>query len=277
MAKLSIIIPCFQNEHNIPETGGALLATEARFPPRTDLEYILVDDGSTDRTWQQLLAFRKKRPRNTILIKLAKNVGSNLASLSGITRATGDCLAILAADLQDPPEFLPGMLSRWQKGARLVIAYRAGRNDSPVSDFFSNFFHALVRFLAFPQAPKGGFDLVLFDRSIAKRIKKLQPRHFFLPYLLLSLEKTYVGIPYRRRKRAVGVSQWTLAKKIRSGLDILILYAPVPFLLSASIIFIAGLLLTTSELSVPSFALGILLLLSAAWLVWNFSVRIARR
>ncbi|OGG35925.1 hypothetical protein A2363_01650 [Candidatus Gottesmanbacteria bacterium RIFOXYB1_FULL_47_11] len=228
MATLSVIIPCYFNQGNIPITGRALIANEKRFPRGTRFEYIFVDDGSGDGTLSALKTLQRRYPKKIIIVKLSRNFGSNNASLSGISIARGDCLVIMAADLQDPPELIPSMFSYWQKGTKLVVANRAARKDGKVSMFFADLFHRIVRTIIFPHAPRGGFDLCLFDKQLARDVLTMQEKNFFLPYLLLWLGYDYVTIPYARRKRTVGTSQWTFSKRIKLFVDSFVSFTYVP-------------------------------------------------
>lgn len=240
MAKLSIIIPCYENGKNIPVTGRTLIAGEKRFPKGTRFEYIFVDDGSKDDTVNELKKFYRKYPTKVIIVKLSRNFGSNNASMAGLSVATGDCSAILAADLQDPPDLIATMFAYWQKGTLLVIANRAGRNDGIVSGLLSETFHTLMRKVIFPGAPRGGFNLSLFDRKLRNEVLALKEKNFFLPYLLLWLGYAYVTIPYVRRRRTIGKSQWTFAKRLTTFIDTFVSFTYLPL----RVISFCGLLLS---------------------------------
>ena len=138
MPKLSIIIPCYFNEDNIPVTTAELLNNESLLPPDVNVEYVMVDDGSKDKTYDALLAFQQKIPSRVKVVKLAGNVGSYNAILAGLHYATGDCNVILTADLQDPPDLIPKMYEYWLKGIKFVIANRTDREESWSQKLFSN-------------------------------------------------------------------------------------------------------------------------------------------
>ncbi len=212
MAKLSIVIPCYFNEGNIPVTMAALVDNEKYFPKGAEFEYILVDDGSGDNTLQELLRFRAQFPRKVKVIKLVRNFGSYQAILAGLQFATGDCTSIIAADLQDSPELMPEMFTYWQQGIPLVIAYRQLREDKST---FSELFHLIMRKLFFPTAPPGGFDYVLFSRALREKVLVLPEARQNIFYALLRLSPGYQGIPYVRRGRQIGRSRWTWCKKAK--------------------------------------------------------------
>ncbi len=228
MSKISIIIPCYYNELNIPVTAKTLIENENNFPQGTDFEYVMVNDGSKDRTMEELLNFQKNYPTKVKVINLVKNVGSSNAVLCGMHHATGDCCVILAADLQDPPELLPKMFEYWQKGLKLVLAQKTNREDSLLTKMPSGTFHYMMRNFALPNAPKGGFDLWLFDKQVKEDVIKMDEKNAYIPYLFIWLGYEYVAIPYTRRKRELGTSGWTMSKKIKSFIDSFVAFSFFP-------------------------------------------------
>jgi dolichol-phosphate mannosyltransferase len=228
MPKLSVIIPCYFNEQNIPVTGQILIGNEQEFADDMEFEYILVDDGSRDGTFDAILAFRRQYPDKVKALRLAANVGSHNAILAGLHYATGDVCVILAADLQDPPELIPKMIQYWRQGFKLVLANRTDREESFGQRFFATTFHFLMKKLALPNIPDGGFDLVAFDAALKDEIVRMSEKNTHILYLLVWLGYDYVNIPYTRRKRDIGVSRWTLAKKIKLLIDSFIAFSFVP-------------------------------------------------
>ena len=228
MPKLSIIIPCYFNQDNIPVTAQTLLENEKAFDADVEFEYVLVDDGSKDATYDAIVSFHKQAPTKVKAVKLASNVGSHNAILAGLHYATGDVCAILAADLQDPPELIPKMYSYWKQGLKLVLANRTDREESFGQRFFATTFHALIKRLALKNVPDGGFDLVLFDKALKNEIVRMSEKNTHILYLLVWLGYEYVNIPYTRRKRDIGVSRWTLGKKVKLLIDSFIAFSFVP-------------------------------------------------
>jgi dolichol-phosphate mannosyltransferase len=239
MSKISIIIPCYFNEENIPVTSNVLLETEPLFPEGTQFEYVFVDDGSKDRTLESLKRFYQQCPEKVKVIKLAGNVGSYNAIVAGMEYATGDCCVVLTADLQDPPELIPQMFDHWQNGIKLVIANRSNRNDGFISDLLSKFYYLLFTKMAFKNFPKGGFDLVLFDRQLKEEVLKIKEKNTNSLSLLLWLGYEYVCLPYERRKREIGTSRWTFSKKLKLFIDTFVAFSFFPI----RIISVSGILL----------------------------------
>jgi glycosyltransferase involved in cell wall biosynthesis len=228
MPKLSIVIPCYFNEQNIPVTTAELVSNEKLFPTDISFEYVFVDDGSKDNTYNELLKFQQQYPEKVKVIKLAGNVGSYNAILAGLNFATGDCNVILTADLQDPPELIPKMYEYWQKGIKFVIANRTDREESWSQKLFSNTFHRLMKRLALKNIPDGGFDLVLFDKQLREQAVKMNESNAHLIYLLAWMDFDFVSIPYVRRKREIGKSRWTVQKKIKLFIDSFVSFSFFP-------------------------------------------------
>ncbi|MEM7655128.1 MAG: glycosyltransferase family 2 protein [Bacteroidota bacterium] len=252
MAKLSIIIPCYYNEDNIPITGQKLIANEALFPVGTEFEYVMVDDGSQDGTLQALETFHGQYPNRVKVLKLAGNVGSYNAILAGMNHATGDCCTVIAADLQDPPEMIPKMFNYWSNGIKLVIGNRADRDDPWLTKIFAQTFQYLIRKFGLKQLPEGGFDFVLFDRQLKEEVVAMNEKNTNVLYLLSWLGYDSVNIPYKRREREVGTSRWTFKKKLKLFIDSFVAFSFFPIRL----ISILGLVLGGSALLYAIFLVG---------------------
>ncbi len=228
MSKLSVIVPCYFNEDNIPVTVRELVANEANFPADVSFEYVLVNDGSGDDTIGALQRAQAAYPGKIRIVDLAANVGSYNAIVAGMAHATGDCQAVITADMQDPPELMVQMYAYWQKGFKLVIGNRQDRGETGPSRWFAQLFHWLMKHLALKNIPDGGFDFVFFDRQVSQQVVALQERNSNVFYLMVWLGFPYVNIPYVRRKREIGRSRWTLSKKIKLLIDSLLAFSFVP-------------------------------------------------
>jgi dolichol-phosphate mannosyltransferase len=257
MPRISIIIPCYYNEKNIPVTTQTLIASESLFPEGTEIEYVLIDDGSQDNTWGELLKFKEAYPDKVTVLKLSRNFGAINADLAGLEYATGDCNVILAADLQDPPELIPQMLEHWQKGIKLVIANRQDREEGLFKSFFANTTHHLIQKFGLPNLPKGGFDLVLFDREIKEKAQQMIVKNTSLQYLFVWFGYPYVTIPYVRRRREIGKSGWTFSKKLKLFIDSFVSYTFFPIrMISISGLILGGLALVYAIIILISKMMG---------------------
>ena len=241
MPKLSIIIPCYYNEENIPATAARLLDNEKNFQKEVEFEYVMIDDGSKDKTYDRLIDFYNYNKGKVIVIKLAGNVGSYNAILAGMKYATGDCCVVISSDLQDPPELIPKMYNYWSGGTKLVIANRSDRRDGFLSSLFANFFHSLTKRFALKKLPKGGFDFVLFDKALKEEVVKMEEKNTNTLFLLMWLGYDFITIPYTRAKREIGKSKWTFSKKIKLFIDSFVAFSFFPIRLISVIGLLLGL------------------------------------
>lgn len=240
MAKISIIIPCYYNELNLPATTAALLGNESSFPTGTQFEYVMVDDGSKDATLQELLKFKSANPDQVKVVKLSGNFGSYNAILAGMKHATGDCNVVIACDLQDPISLMPKMMNYWSAGSKLVIANRKDRHDPLLSKWFATFFQSMMRNFALPNLPQGGFDYVLFDRQLKDEVLAMDEKNSNSLYLLIWMKYDYVTIPYERMERKVGKSKWTFSKKMKLFIDSFVAFSYVPIRIITVLGFLLG-------------------------------------
>ncbi|TAE83999.1 MAG: glycosyltransferase [Bacteroidetes bacterium] len=241
MPKISIIIPCYYNELNIPVTSKELIANESLFPADVLFEYVMVDDGSKDTTLLELKKFKTAYPDKVVIVKLSGNFGSYNAIQAGMKYATGDCTVVIAADLQDPPELMVKMYEYWQKGVKLVIANREEREDHFSSRIFAEQYQKLIQRYALPNLPKGGFDFCLFDKQLREQVVDLKENNTNSLYLLMWLKYDYVAIPYKRRNRTIGKSRWTLKKKVKLFIDSFVSFSNAPLRLITTTGLLLGL------------------------------------
>jgi dolichol-phosphate mannosyltransferase len=164
-----------------------------------------------------------------------------------MTCASGDCHIIISADLQDPISLMPQMIKHWLNGYKLVIAHRKERNEPNVQKLFSYFFHLMMRKIV-GNAPKGGFDYVLFDNSIKEVLLNLKEKDNSIFYMMTWLGYEYVSIPYTREARSIGESRWTLKKKVGLVIDSVLLFSPFPLRLIIFLGVVLGLVAILSSL-----------------------------
>lgn len=240
MPKLSIIVPVYYNEGNLPQTVPALVEVASR-AKSFEVEFIYIDDGSKDRSFELLESYAGADSRIK-LIKLSKNFGAYSAILAGLDIATGDCITIIMADLQDPPDLILEMLTFWEKGSKIVIGERIEREDQLIDSLFAQSFWRFIRRFGYPDVPKGGFDYVLFDRQVLKILTTTRERnsHIMLQIFGTGFSKTI--IPYVRKERKVGKSKWTFAKKFKLFVDSAISFTffPIRFMSFVGLLFSIG-------------------------------------
>ena len=233
MAKLSIIIPVYYNEANLP-----LLYEDIREkiikPALFDYEIVMVDDGSGDNSWVEMEKIAAL-DKNVKIYHLSRNFGSHAAILCGLEHCTGDCAVVKAADLQEPTEIIPEMFTLWKEGYNVVLAIRKDREETGSQKFFANFYYWLVRTFALKQMPKNGFDIYLIDRKVINVLKLMDEKDSALTGQILWSGFKTAEVPYVRQERKIGKSRWTLQKKFRLVTDTLYSFSTVPITLVTTI------------------------------------------
>ncbi len=227
MPEISVVIPVFHNEENIPDLTAAL----ERATPGPDFEYVFVDDGSRDGSWRVLEEYAAREPRAR-LVKLSRNYGSFTACVAGLVHARGRAAVLIAADLQDPPELIPSMIALWRQGHEVVLATRAEREEGIVQRALANLYYRAMRRWALPDMPLGGFDFVLIDRKVIDTVVAIQEKNTTLMGLILWTGFRRAAIPYTRRGRTKGRSMWTLRKKVKYFIDSFVSFSYFPIRLA---------------------------------------------
>jgi glycosyltransferase involved in cell wall biosynthesis len=230
---VSIVVPVYYNELNLPHLFPRLVGL-ADANPQYDFEYVFVDDGSRDNSFE-ILADLAKRDHRVRVVRLSRNFGSNAALLAGLHYASGDCIAMIAADLQDPPELITTMLQRWEAGKKAVLAAREDREDPLVNRLLSNMFYWLFRRLAIREMPVKGCDFVLIDREVADILVQIGEKNPYIIGLILWLGFDRDIVYYTRQKRDLGKSRWTLGKRVKYFIDALVSFTYVPMRLVSAL------------------------------------------
>jgi len=239
----SIVIPVYQNKGSIEETFELLKNNVIERNPQYSAEIIFVDDGSSDGSLQALIKLYKKYPELIVLIKLTRNFGTYPAIIAGYERAKGKCVINISADLQDPPELINEMLqSHFVKNNNIVICTRESRDENIFRRITSKFFYGVIKKLCFPNMPIGGFDFILISDKVKNNIINNLEADFFLQGKILWTGYDTQFIPYKRRRRKTGKSQWTFSKKLNWLVDSLMSYSLFPI----RIMSIMGIILSFS-------------------------------
>lgn len=224
---ISVIIPVYFNADSLPALYAALQDVETTLASRgLRLELIFVDDGSEDESFAELMRIKAARPA-TRVIRLTRNFGTVPAIRTGLRYVTGDAFAFLSADLQDPPSLVTSLADRWLGGSRFVIAERMNRHDPLMSRILSRAYYFVVRKLVLPGYPAGGFDVALMDRVMLAPLRD-SAKSAFLPLLAYWLGYKPAVIQYVREPRRHGKSRWTLGKRVRAFVDVVLGFSVTP-------------------------------------------------
>lgn len=242
MAQVSIVVPVYHNAASLPTLLERFRELAARNASDT-FEFVFVDDGSKDASYQVLQDLHATETRMRVL-KLSRNFGSNAAIRAGLAAATGEVVVAIAADLQDPPELIDQMLTSWRNGRQVVLAARSGRDDPWLTSALANSFYSLFRRFAIPSMPKGGFDFFLLDRKVCDLLVAMKEAN---PYLMgqilwLGFDPEIVRYHRKEREKKYGRSMWTFFRKVKYFIDAFVSFSYAPVRLATILGFVVSFL-----------------------------------
>lgn len=223
----SLVIPVYRNEESIPSLLNALIQLSASMAE--PLEVVFVVDGSPDRSHAMLSERLPKLAFATQLLLLSRNFGSFAAIRCGLEAARGKYFAVMAADLQEPPELIAQFFALLAEGDHdVVIARRDARQDPWLSRLGANAFWGMYRRVINPQIPSGGVDVFACNRAFRDQLLALDESNSSLIGLMFWLGFRRGEITYQRREREHGKSAWTLRRKFKYMMDSVFSFSDLP-------------------------------------------------
>ena len=268
---ISVVIPVYRNEGNIPELLAALAQLHGELAG--DFEAVLVVDGSPDRSYALLREALPRQPFRAKLVLLSRNFGSFSAIRAGLAEASGEHLAVLAADLQEPPELILRFRAALAAGdCDVVLGTREGRYDPLLSRLSSGLFWWFYRRFVQPRMPAGGLDVFACTRNFANHLLRLEEAHSTLVGLVVWLGFRVKSIGYERQPRRIGKSGWTFGKKWKYLFDSIFAFTDLPFRLLSFLgsiavvlaVVISGLAIwsrLTGRIPVPGYTITVVLIM----------------
>ena len=246
--RLSLVIPMYNEERNIPALFARVFAVCAELP--FAFEVVCVDDGSKDATAQLVRAAQEANPQ-LVLVQFARNFGQHAAVTAGFAHARGDWIITLDADLQNPPEEIPNLVAQFAAGHDLINTIRLGRQDTWFRKTASRWTNQLVRRISGIKLSDFGCMLRGYSREVAKAIVACREYKTFIPALATLFARRPVEIGVGHAAREVGVSNYSFLKLLSLQLDLITSFSVSPLRLLFGLGAVSGLL---------GVALGVLLL-----------------
>lgn len=239
---LSVVLPAHEEAGVIGITLRRIAALAA---PETELagrvEVIVVSDGSTDSTFQEACDGLGGQLEGAV-VELATNAGSHAAIRCGLRHASGDFVAVMAADGQDPPEALPAMLERFSPQVDVVWGRRrARRNDGAGARLAAAAFYRIFRVLTGLDYPPSGLDFFVARRRVIETVLQHSTRNTSLFLLVYNLGFAQAFLDYDRGARVSGRSSWTLRKRLKLAVDMLTGCSAAPIRIASLVGVMAGL------------------------------------
>lgn len=201
--RISAVIACYGDEKAIPLMYERL--TKVFLSLKVEYEIIFVNDASPDNSEKKLQEISAK-DNNVLVISHSRNFGSQSSFLSGMQMATGHAVVLLDGDLQDPPEIIPQLFEKWEKGYEVVYGSRVNRKASHLLNFCYKAFYRLFRGMAYVPIPLDAGDFSLMDRKVVNELVKLPETDQFLRGLRAWVGFKQTGVDYVRPDRMFGRS-----------------------------------------------------------------------
>lgn len=223
----TLVIPVYRNRESLPE----LIAQFVELSRTLDgpLEVVFVVDGSPDESYAWLRSELPKSGLRAKLILLSRNFGSFAAVRAGLAESAGPYYAVIAADLQEPPELAAQFFRVLASGeADVVIGTREGRADPLISRLASSVFWGLYRRIIQRQIPAGGVDLFGCNRAFRDHLVALEETNTSLVALLFWLGFRRKAVPYVRKARPYGKSAWSFRRKLKYLSDSVFSFSDLP-------------------------------------------------
>jgi len=234
MEKCTIVVPCYNEEEAIPLFYEA--TNEALKDMPLEIEYLFVNDGSRDKTLDVLRELSEKDAR-VHYVSFSRNFGKEAAMYAGLKESTGDYVAIMDADLQDPPELIPGMYeSIIEEGYDCVATRRVDRKgEPPIRSAFANMFYFIMHIIAKVDMVPGARDFRLMKRTMVDAIVDMGEYNRFSKGIFGWVGFDTKWIPYENRKRIAGKTKWSFFKLFQYSIEGIVAFSTAPLVWSSLI------------------------------------------
>lgn len=229
MKLLSIIVPCYNEEENVPFFYEELLKQEAYFTEKEiALEIIYIDDGSKDGTVVAVKELYQKDKR-VHLVSFSRNFGKEAGIYAGLQKAKGDYVVLMDADLQDPPALLPEMLSYIEQGYDSVATRRVSRKGEPmIRSFFARRFYKLMKKISQTEIVDGARDYRLMTRKVVDAILSMTEYNRFTKGIFGWVGYETKWLEYQNVERTKGETKWSFWKLLMYSLDGIMAFSTAP-------------------------------------------------
>ncbi|MFF7154661.1 glycosyltransferase [Streptomyces sp. NPDC008139] len=230
MTKLSVVVPCYDEEAVIDRFDAQTRAVLGGLPIEYEICY--VDDGSADGTLARLRALADRHPDTTRYVSFSRNFGKEAAMLAGLREAEGDAVVIMDADLQHPPELIGRMLDLYSLGHDQVVARRGREGDKALRTALSRFYYRAVNRWVDVELTDGVGDFRLLSRPVADALLSLPENNRFSKGLFSWVGFDTVTFHYRNAAREAGSTKWRFGALLNYGMDGLISFNNRPLRLA---------------------------------------------
>ena len=206
MKKLSILIPCYNEEENVVPISQAVIETLERDLPEYDYELLFIDNDSTDNTRPLLRELCKNNPKIKAIFN-AKNFGQFNSPYHGMLQVTGDCVIQMVADFQDPVELIPKYVREWENGYKIVIGVKTSSKENPLMYWLRGCYYKVIKKFSEVEQIEHFTGSGLYDRAFIEVLRELDDPTPFLRGIVAELGFKRKEIPYEQPQRRAGVTK----------------------------------------------------------------------
>ena len=226
---ISIVVPCFNEEESIPLFYAAL-EKECEFLVNADIEYIFVNDGSNDNTLNVLRSLAKEDKERVKFISFSRNFGKEAGLYAGLQQATGDYVAVMDVDLQDPPEMLPEMLQIIREEEYDCVGTRRVSRDGepPIRSFFARQFYRIINNISETEIVDGARDYRLMTRQMVNAILSMEEYNRFSKGIFSWVGFDTKYLEYKNQERVAGETSWSFWSLFKYSLDGIVAFSELP-------------------------------------------------
>ena len=203
MKKISIMVPCYNEEENVIPISEALVDMFAKDLPQYDYEILFIDNDSTDSTRVKLRAICEKNHKIKAIFN-AKNFGQFNSPYYGILQTTGDCTIPVCADFQDPIELIPKLVAKWEEGFKIVCAVKTKSKENPIMYFLRSCYYKLIKKISSVEQIEQFTGFGLYDKSFVQVLRDLKDPIPFIRGIVGELGFKRTEIEYTQPQRRAG-------------------------------------------------------------------------
>ncbi|MDK6805615.1 glycosyltransferase family 2 protein [Aerococcus sp. UMB1112A] len=229
METISLIVPCFNEEEAINLFYQAVENIRPQFPSHIELEYVFVDDGSSDHT-RDILADLARQDQRVHYLSFSRNFGKEAGIYAGLQHAKGDYVAIMDVDLQDPPELLPEMYTIIQDQAYDCVGTRrvSREGEPPIRSFFANLYYRLMQHISKTEIVSGARDFRLMTRQMVNAILEMTEYNRFSKGIFAWVGFKTKYLEYENIERSAGQTSWSFWSLFTYSIDGIVAFSEVP-------------------------------------------------
>ena len=233
---ISIVTPLYNEEDNVAHLCARVAKTVQEELPQYRHEHICIDNHSTDDTVARLRAIAKQDQRLKIIVN-AWNFGYERSALHGILQASGDAVALLSGDLQDPPEILPQLISQWQAGYKVTLSVKQGSEESALMYRIRAWYYHLIARMSDVPLVKNATGSGLFDRRVIDILREIKEPCPYLRGLVCELGFPVSTVSYIQPKRQAGKTTYNFFSLCSAASNGITKYSNLPLRLMTFIGF----------------------------------------